>query len=83
MFGKKLLSTREAAEYLGLTPYIMKRYRYNGGGPRYITNSPEIDEETKKPKRGMPRYAVDDLDAWIGEQPTYGSVAEEGVNFRQ
>jgi hypothetical protein len=46
------LNTREAAEYLGLSPRTLERLRLRGGGPIY-----------EKPIRRC-LYRIDALDAW-------------------
>lgn len=52
-----LLSTGQAAEYLGLKPNYLEKMRLSGGGPAFVklTGGPA----------GMVRYAREDLDAWI------------------
>lgn len=36
MLGKKLLRTPEAAEYLGVAPATLAKWRVFGGGPQYV-----------------------------------------------
>ena len=52
---KRFLSTREAADYVGLSPKTLARRRAGGGGPRYIKRSNRVI------------YEVVDLDAWMEE----------------
>ena len=50
----RLLNTKEAAEYLGLSPYTLERWRYLGKGPRFIrVGSKSV------------RYRQTDLDAFL------------------
>lgn len=55
--NSKLLSTPQAAEYLGLKPNYLEKLRISGGGPAFvkITGGPA----------GMIRYTREDLDAWV------------------
>lgn len=46
------LTTRQAADYLGLSPNTLSRWRWSGDGPPF-----------KKLGRAV-RYGVADLDAW-------------------
>ncbi len=50
---KKWLSTREAAEYLGLSVQSMWDYRCAGIGPRSYKTGRYV------------RYDIDDLDTWV------------------
>ena len=52
---KKLLSTKEAAEYLGLAPITLSKKRCypKPGDPAYIKCGSAI------------RYRIEDLDAWV------------------
>ena len=51
----RLISTKEAAAYLGLKPASLIRYRWLGTGPRYV-----------RPGGGRAvRYSIKDLDDWI------------------
>ena len=49
------LSTRQAAELLGVSPRTLERYRGSGEGPPYMKVGPRV------------RYARADLDAWMEE----------------
>ena len=48
---KRFLSTREAADFVGLSPKTLGRWRVTGEGPRYIKRSNRVI------------YEVVDLDA--------------------
>ena len=52
---KKLLSTKEAAEYLGLAPITLAKWRCYSeqGKPAWINYGTAI------------RYRIEDLDAWV------------------
>ena len=62
---RKYLSTREAAEYLGLSPRTLDRYRVSGDGPVFHRFG------------GRVRYTRSDLDAWA-EQRRRASTADDG-----
>ena len=49
---KNYLSTRRAAEHLGLSPRTLDRYRVTGGGPVYHLFGTAV------------RYLREDLDLW-------------------
>jgi len=50
------LNTRDAATYLSLSPRQLEHYRAAGVGPRFARIGRHV------------RYAVRDLDAWVGER---------------
>jgi excisionase family DNA binding protein len=52
----RYLRTAEAAEYLGVSPRTLEKWRLHGGGPHYC----------RPPGRHVVRYAVADLDRWLG-----------------
>lgn len=52
-----LLSTAEAAKYLGLTTNYLEKLRITGGGPAFVKISGGPS--------GMVRYIRDDIDAWV------------------
>jgi excisionase family DNA binding protein len=53
--GKKLLNTKELAEYLGVAVSTIMHYRLNGRSAPYI-------------KLGhLVRYRIEDVDAWLEE----------------
>ena len=53
---ERLLTTAEAAEYLGTTPRVLESWRFTGGGPVY-----------RKLGRRLVRYVPDDLAAFIDQ----------------
>jgi hypothetical protein len=55
--GGLLLTTPQAAHYLGLKPNYMEKLRLTGGGPAFIKISAGAS--------GMVRYSREDLDAWV------------------
>lgn len=56
----RLLSEREAAEYIGVFSYrTLRRYRYEGAGPRYV--------QFGDAKNARVAYRVEDLEEWIEE----------------
>jgi excisionase family DNA binding protein len=57
------LRTREAAEYLGLSPSYLEKLRAIGGGPRFAALGRAV------------AYAQQDLDAWAAAR-TVGNTAE-------
>ena len=61
----KLLTTNEAAEWLGLSPRTLERYRVTGEGPKF-----------RKIGRWV-RYTVADLEAWL-EGCTRSSTSDDG-----
>jgi len=50
--ARKYLTTKQAAEYLGLSPRTLERMRRNGGGPVYRKHGRHV------------LYHINDLDAW-------------------
>ena len=59
-----LLSTRQAAELLNLSPRTLEHYRLRGGGPKYAKVGKQV------------RYRPEDLRAWI-EERLYSHTTEE------
>lgn len=53
---ERLMTRKQAAEYLGFAPQTLNRYAWLGKGPRF-----------KKLGR-LVRYTLDDLEAWIKEE---------------
>ncbi len=53
---ERLMTRKQAAEYLGFAPQTLARYAWLGKGPRF-----------KKLGR-LVRYTLDDLEAWIKEE---------------
>ncbi len=61
----RLLTTEEAAAWLGLSPRTLERYRVTGEGPKF-----------RKIGRWV-RYTVADLNAWL-EGCTRTSTSDDG-----
>jgi hypothetical protein len=57
------LDTENAARFLGLSPKTLAIMRSNGSGPRFL-------------KRGRVFYFLEDLQAWVAEQPRVRSCAQ-------
>jgi predicted DNA-binding transcriptional regulator AlpA len=60
-----LLDTKDAAKELGISESLLKRWRTEGQGPRFITLGPR-----------MIRYAPEDIQAYIDGLARYASTAE-------
>ena len=67
---RSLLSTAQAAAYLGRRPQTLRKWRLTGEGPPYIRlgDSPQA----------RVAYRRKDLEAWL-EERTWRSTAEETV----
>jgi len=52
----RLLTTKKAAEYLGMEPGTLENWRYRSEGPPVVRLGKAV------------RYDLKDLDAWIEEQ---------------
>ncbi len=65
-----LLSSPEAARYLGIQQQTLRKWRLLGKGPRYVRlgDSP----------RSRVMYRLSELEAWVDER-TYQSTAAETV----
>jgi predicted DNA-binding transcriptional regulator AlpA len=50
---EKLLSTKELAEYLGITEWTLAHYRMDGTGPEYIKLGHVV------------RYKINDVEKWL------------------
>ena len=64
------LSTRQAAEYLGLSTRTLDRYRVSGAGPKFHKFGNRV------------RYARADVEAWAAER-RYSSTSDEGSPVRK
>ena len=51
-----LLTTKEVAEFMGLSAYTLSRYRMDGIGPNYIQVGPK-----------MIRYKRADVEEWVNK----------------
>ena len=63
------LSTRQAAEWLGLSARTLERYRMTGGGPMYHLFGTAV------------RYLREDLDAWAVNRRRR-STSDDGTGDR-
>lgn len=68
--GKNYLSTREASEWLGLSPRTLDRYRVSGGGPAFHRFG------------GRVRYLLADLEAWASARRRL-STSDDGTAGRR
>ena len=69
-----LLTTRDAAERLGLSPKTLERFRSEGGGPAYLKAGPG--------KRARVRYRLADLEAWL-DANRFTSTAAHAARTRE
>jgi predicted DNA-binding transcriptional regulator AlpA len=67
---KRLLRTREAAEFLGVRASTMAEWRLRGMGPPF-----------KKLGRAV-AYTIEDLNRWVDEQPSFSSTSAVHVAAR-
>lgn len=68
-----MISTAEAADYLGLKPQTLRGWRVTGGGPPYIRYG--------KKGRGAVYYRISDIDAWVDER-RWPHTSAETVGYR-
>ena len=66
VFPDGRLDTRNAAQFLGLSPKTLAIMRSQGSGPKFI-------------KRGRVFYFLEDLREWLSEQPKVRSTAQARV----
>lgn len=52
---KSVMDSKEAAQYLGFTADVLRRWRSNGTGPSYIK------------RQGSVRYRLQDLNSWLAK----------------
>lgn len=72
---KQVLTTEEAADYLGFEVSTLKNWRYQDEGPRYI--------RTGDGPRGGIRYLLEDLNDWLDDRrvtPSKKSTDKGGQN---
>lgn len=62
--SQRLLSERDAANVLGLSPRTLQDYRLDGNGPPFVRVSPRTI-----------RYSAADLSDWLAER-TFTSTSE-------
>jgi predicted DNA-binding transcriptional regulator AlpA len=60
-----LLDTKEASQILGISPSLLKRWRQDGLGPRFVLLGPRLV-----------RYSVEDIEAYTKTLPRSQSIAE-------
>jgi len=68
--GSKYLSTREAANWLGLSPRTLDRYRVSGDGPAFHRFGSRV------------RYLAADLDDWAAARRRL-STSDDGTAGRE
>ncbi|WP_420194131.1 helix-turn-helix transcriptional regulator [Marinobacter sp. GH_1] len=64
----RLLNTEQAAIYIGLAKQTITEMRVKGGGPKFCKIGRAV------------RYKREDLDAWIDQFESVGSLAEHHVS---
>jgi len=75
---ERLLTTRDAAELLGLAIKTLERHRASGGGPHYI--------KLGAGRSGRVRYRRGDLEAWIARhrrESTSGVASAGSIDCRE
>lgn len=55
--GNPLLSTAEAAELVGVKPQTLRKWRWKGGGPRYVRQGTGLHARAG--------YRLADVEAWL------------------
>jgi hypothetical protein len=63
VFPDGRLDTENAARYLGFSPKTLAMMRTTGTGPKFV-------------KRGRVFYFLEDLEAWLAEQPRVRSTSQ-------
>ena len=66
--AEKLLTTRQAAKFLGLKPSCLENWRWKGYGPPYVQVT-----------RRAIRYRREDLDAFVQERRRF-STSDAGLS---
>ena len=66
VFPDGRLDTENAARFLGLSPKTLAMMRSAGTGPKFV-------------KRGRVFYFLEDLQAWLSDQPRVTSTAQARV----
>lgn len=61
----RMVSTKKAAEYLGITESTLRKWRVSGYGPRYY-----------KISANRVVYDLDDLDMWLESRAFYSTTEE-------
>ena len=60
-----VMTSAEAATYLGISQDRLQRWRRSGEGPRFLAWG-----------RRTVRYRLTDLDSWLNSNPSAGNTAE-------
>lgn len=60
-----VLSPPQAAEFIGATVYQLKRWRCDGGGPKFILYGAHTV-----------RYRQKDLETWVSSRPCFDNVCQ-------
>ncbi len=63
-----ILTSPQAAAFLGITPQTLRRWRCDGTGPRFV--------RLGTGRRSRAAYRFEDLEAWL-EARSFTSTAEE------
>jgi excisionase family DNA binding protein len=64
----RLLNTEQVSSYIGLAKQTITELRVKGGGPKFCKIGRAV------------RYKREDLDAWIDQFQSVGSIAEHHVS---
>jgi len=64
----RLLNTEQVASYIGLAKQTISELRVKGGGPKFCKIGRAV------------RYKREDLDSWIDQFQSAGSIAEHHVS---
>ena len=64
---KQLLTTKQAANRLGLRPQTLRKWRCFGGGPRYVRLGG---------RRGRAMYSPSTLEEWVSARTFTGTCEE-------
>ena len=67
----QLLSTQEAADYIGIKPGTLRKWRWHGTGPSYV--------RLGRSKRARVVYRASDLTSWLSER-VHTDTSKELVN---
>ncbi len=62
---KKYLTTKEAAEYISVAPATLKKWRFQGQGPRFYRPTAPANDPVSRAGAKVVRYLIEDLDAFI------------------
>jgi hypothetical protein len=68
VFPDGRLDTENAARFLGLSPKTLAMMRSAGTGPKFV-------------KRGRVFYFLEDLQAWLSDQPRVTSTAQARIQL--